>query len=113
MDAAKRIKLIRAKVRRPTLAPYVAAGLTRASAQLPPRKPMPYQPANGGHWIIFDHGGYTDIQEYKTAWFGEPDKEPDKPRVAPKKRRKGKHYLSRIVEKMPGKLPQLTRQYPV
>jgi hypothetical protein len=55
------------------------------------------------------YGGYTDIQEYRMEWVGEPDKEPEKPLVAPKKRRKGKHALTRIAEQLRGKLPVMHR----
>ena len=45
---------------------------------------------------------------HRPDWFNLADAFPQKPRVAPKKRRKGKHYLSEIAEKMPGKLAKLS-----
>ena len=89
---------------------FKAPGIHRKRAlKLPPRppKPPPYAPKGFG-WVHPGYGGYNGIKEQPVVWVAEPKEEPEKPRVAPKKRRKGKHYLSEIAEKMPGKLAVLS-----
>lgn len=52
---------------------------------------------------------YVPTVGRKAEWIAAPVRKPEKPLCAPKKRRKGKHYLSGIAEKVPGKLPVLPR----
>lgn len=116
MDTAKRLDLIRARLNRPTAPGFKPAGLFCSSTGLSPvpRKPAGRAPLDATisrAYGVADLGYVPNIGK-KPGWVSAPDREPEKPLVAPKKRRKGKHYLSEIVEKMPGKLPAILSTSP-
>jgi len=53
--------------------------------------------------------GYAPQVGKKSEWITGPIKKPKKLRVTPKRRRKGKHPLTRISEQLPMKLPVLPK----